>query len=177
MSIVLPQGSTKLISKDQIDQAITRMAAEIQNYYQSKQVLMLTIMNGGMMLAAPLAQQLDLSLRMDYLHATRYRNETGGEQLDWIARPREALQGRHVLIVDDILDEGHTLAGVQAYCEQQQAASVESAVLVLKQHQRRSVEIQSRFVGLEAEDLYLFGWGMDYRGDLRHLPDIYGLQP
>ena len=112
---------------------------------------------------------------MDYLHATRYRGEAGGDKLTWHARPRAPMTARHVLVVDDIHDEGPTLQAIVEYCREQGAASVVSAVLVEKRHDRRVAGAHADIIGLEVEDRYIFGFGMDYRGGLRHLPEIYAL--
>ena len=92
-----------------------------------------------------------------------------------VVQPRIPLQGRTVLVLDDILDEGNTLAAVLEYCRQAGAARVFSAVLVTKLHERLVKGITADFVGLEVEDLYVFGFGMDYKGYLRNLNGIYAL--
>ena len=114
---------------------------------------------------------------MDYLHATRYRGETSGEELQWRAEPCLSLQDRNVLIVDDILDGGITLTEVLKYCRDKQAANVYSAVLLDKQDARLPGCVQEAdFTGLKVENRYVFGYGMDYHEGLRNLPGIYALK-
>ena len=81
-----------------------------------------------------------------------------------------------MLIVDDILDEGHTLADVLAYCRDAGATQVYSAVLVEKQHARRAHTVTADFVGLSVQDRYVFGFGMDYKGHFRNLDGIYAVK-
>ena len=131
-------------------------------------------MNGGLIVTGLLLSKLDFPLQQDYIHATRYRGETSGGDLDWITEPRHSLSGRHVLIVDDILDEGLTLAAIVDYCRNAGAVSVDTVVLVEKIHDRKQ-GIQANYVGLKTEDRYLFGYGMDYKGYLRNAPGIFAV--
>ena len=124
-----------------------------------------------------LLTRLAFPLQIDYLHATRYRNNTQGSELEWHRLPALSLHGRDVLILDDILDEGATLAAVVAHCRAQGAARVLTAVLVDKHHERKVPGIRADFVGLRVEDRYLYGYGMDYRGYLRNAAGIYAVDP
>ena len=133
-------------------------------------------MTGGLVISGKLLPRLNFPLQIDYLHATRYREQLAGSELHWIRHPSVPLQGRHLLILDDILDEGETLAQVVAYCEAEGAASVRTAVLVDKQHDRRSdLLAMADFTGLFADDRYLFGYGMDYKGYWRNAPGIFAV--
>ena len=109
------------------------------------------------------------------MHATRYRGDVRGQELEWIARPRTPLEGRTVLVLDDILDEGVTLAAILEDCRAQGARAVHSAVLVDKRIGRPRTLERADFTGLSVPDRYVFGFGMDYRGYLRNLPAIYAV--
>ncbi|KAB7627456.1 hypoxanthine-guanine phosphoribosyltransferase [Alkalilimnicola sp. S0819] len=159
-----------------VELAITRMAEQISERLAQSMPLVLTVMVGGLIPAGKLLPQLRFPLEMDYIHATRYRGETSGGELLWLARPQAPLAGRTVLVIDDILDEGHTLAGILDDCRAQGAKEVLSAVLVDKRHERRFQNLQADFVGLEVDDRYVFGAGMDYKGLCRNLPGIYAAQ-
>ena len=163
-----------------LETAIARMAGEIAMEYahDAKPPLYITIMHGGLPFAAALAMELGprgIDLEFDYLHATRYRGQTSGSGLAWLHRPATAMQGRRVLLADDILDEGHTLLAVKRWCEDQGAADVRVAVLAVKRHDRRVEGIDADYVGLEVPDRYVFGYGMDYHEQGRNLPAIYAL--
>ncbi len=171
----LRDESECLFSGEQVEQAIARMAQEISAALSESDPLMLCIMNGGLILSGKLATLLDFPLQIDYLHATRYRGETRGSALNWLVYPRERISGRDILLVDDILDEGNTLAAVKAYCEQQGAKSVFTAVLADKKHARRLPGISADCAGLVLEDKFVFGSGLDFKGYLRNVPGIYAI--
>ena len=130
-------------------------------------------MNGGLVPTGWLLPLLHFPLQLDYLHVTRYRGETCGHDLEWRARPKIPLQGRTILLIDDVYDAGMTLSQVADDCLQQGSSRVYTAVLVKKM--RMGAGIKPDIVGLEAPDRYLIGCGMDYKNYLRNLPAIYML--
>jgi hypoxanthine phosphoribosyltransferase len=156
--------------------AFGRMADAINKDLAGQDVLLMTVMNGGLITAGQLAPLLKVELEFDYLHATRYRGKTSGSHLHWLARPQSSLKGKTVLLVDDILDEGHTLSQVRAYCEENGAKVVKVAALALKIHDRRVAGIEADYVGVEVPDRYVFGCGMDYAERCRNWPGIYALK-
>ena len=163
-----------------LEAAIERMAGEIAAEYanDARPPLYLTVMHGGLPFAAALAMELGtlgIDLEFDYLHATRYRGQTSGSGLAWLHRPATPMQGRRVLLADDILDEGHTLLAVKRWCEDQGAADVRVAVLAVKVHDRCVEGVCADYVGVEVPDRYVFGYGMDYHEQGRNLPAIYAL--
>ncbi len=108
------------------------------------------------------------------MHATRYQNTTSGKELTWKSKPEMSLKGRTIVIVDDILDGGLTLAAVKSYCENAGAGSVYTAVLVDKVDARVEGGLkQPDFSALTVDNHYVFGYGMDYKGYLRNAPGIY----
>lgn len=172
-----------------LERAIARMAAEICRDYAgsmpaahgsaSARPVFLTVMHGGLPFAAQLALEVGacgLDLELDYLHATRYRGATTGGELVWKHRPATPLQGRRVLLVDDILDEGHTMAAIGQWCRAQGAADVRIAALAVKVHDRCVPGLTADYVGVEVPDRYVFGYGMDYYEQGRNLPAIYALK-
>lgn len=163
-----------------LEAAIEGMADGIREEYagDARPPLFVTIMHGGMPFAARLAFALGergLDVEFDYLHATRYRGNTSGSGLAWLHRPATPMEGRRVLLVDDILDEGHTLFAVQRWCEDQNAADVRVAVLAVKVHDRCVDGVCADYVGVEVPDRYVFGYGMDFHEQGRNLPAIYAL--
>lgn len=163
-----------------IDAAIGDIADAIVEDYDAAAPppLFVTIMHGGMPFASLLAFALGergLDLEFDYLHATRYRGGTTGSRLAWLHRPATPMRGRRVLLVDDILDEGHTLSAVQRWCEDEGADDVRIAVLAEKIHDRRVDGVEADYVGLEVPDRYVFGFGMDFHDQGRNLPAIHAL--
>ncbi|MGH8084199.1 MAG: hypoxanthine-guanine phosphoribosyltransferase [Lysobacter sp.] len=162
-----------------IEQAIVAMAKQVHDDYRDSVPVYLTVMHGGLPFAAQLAMEagaLGLDLEFDYLHASRYRGGTSGGELVWKHRPATALQGRRVLLADDILDEGHTMAAITAWCREQGASDVRIAVLAVKVHDRCVPGMCADYVGVEVPDRYVFGYGMDYHEQGRNLPAIYALK-
>jgi hypoxanthine phosphoribosyltransferase len=119
--------------------------------------------------------RLGFPFQIDYVHATRYGDTTAGRELNWLVSPHVSVQGRVVLVVDDIFDEGKTLQAILTYLRQSQAQEIYSAVLVNKKHNRKAPGLNVDFIGLEVEDRYVFGFGMDYKAYWRNLPDIYAV--
>lgn len=164
-----------LYSRAEVEAALDQMAADIRQQLAGSNPLLLCVMNGGVVITGKLLPRLDFPLQLDYLHATRYRGKTRGGELNWISKPTIPLEGRVLLLVDDILDEGVTLKGILDYCRAQGAAKVLSAVLVDKRHDRRS-DMQATFAGLVVADRYVFGYGMDYKDYLRNAAGIYAVR-
>lgn len=157
-----------------VQRAYDTMATAINRDMAGGDVLVVCVMNGGLVTAGQLLPRLDLQLRVDYLHASRYRERTSGDDLHWKVEPAQALAGRDVLIVDDILDEGYTLDAILRYCRHQQPASLRAAVLVQKLHDR-GVRPPIDYIGLTVPDRYVFGCGMDYKGFWRNAPGIFAV--
>jgi len=163
-----------LWSRDDVDAALDRMAADITAKLEDSNPLALCVMIGGLIPAGGLLPRLDFPLQIDYIHASRYRGATQGGVLHWIVKPSCSLEDRVVLLIDDILDEGVTLAAIIDYCKAAGAREVYSAVLIEKLHDRKN-GLQATFKGLDVEDRYVFGYGMDYKGYFRNAPGIYAV--
>jgi hypoxanthine phosphoribosyltransferase len=155
--------------------AVRRLAAEITARLAARNPLVLTVMNGALVFAGHLLPQLDFPLELDYLHVSRYRGATQGGRLTWLAEPRSAVAGRTVLVLDDILDEGVTLAGIRQHLLQQGAAEVLIAVFADKEL-GRTKPVVADFVGITVPNRYVFGYGMDIHGAWRNLPAVYALR-
>lgn len=167
----------ELHAPSQVQLAIGQLAQQLRHDYTDKFPLFLTIMNGGLVFAGQLVTHLDFPLEMDYLHASRYLGQTSGGDVEWMVTPGASLAGRHVVILDDILDVGTTLLAIIAACQAQGALSVKTCVLVDKRHERKAqAGMKADYTALEAGDYYLFGMGMDYKGYWRNAPGIYAVQ-
>ncbi|MFZ5756124.1 MAG: hypoxanthine-guanine phosphoribosyltransferase [Pseudomonadota bacterium] len=160
-----------------VERAIARVATDITRDLGDKLPVLLCVVKGGIVFGGKLLTCLHFPLDFDYVHATRYNNTTEGSGLTWKVPPSMPLAGRHVLVVDDILDVGATLDAIVAACRQQGAASVHTAVLVDKRHDRKARPgMRADYTGLEIADRYLFGYGMDYQGYWRNAPGIYAVK-
>jgi hypoxanthine phosphoribosyltransferase len=171
----LLKGSDLIHPKSLVDAAISRLAVEISSALQAASPLVLTVMNGGLYFAGQLLPKLSFPLETDYLHATRYNGETLGKEIHWRVEPAHQVKGRTVLLLDDILDEGHTLAAIRDKCLVLGALEVKIAVLVEKALDKAK-PIKADFVGLTVPSRYVFGCGMDVYGWWRNLPEIRALK-
>ena len=166
-----------LVGEAEVATAIGRMAAEMTARLKEANPVMLCVMNGGLIFAGQLLTRLVFPLEVDYVHACRYGHETNGARLNWIVQPQYDLRGRTVVLLDDILDEGVTLAAIAEYCRRQGASEILMAVLVEKLHLRKVTPgMRADFSGLEVGDRFLFGYGLDYQGYWRNAPGIYAVQ-
>ena len=166
-----------LVTESEVSTAIGRIAGEITSQLKDSNPVLLCIMNGGLIFTGQLLTRLVFPLEVDYVHATRYGHETNGTHLHWTVRPQLDLKGRIVLLLDDILDEGVTLAAIAEYCRQQGASKVLMAVLVEKLHLRKVTPgMHADFIGIEVGDRFLFGYGLDYKGYWRNAPGIYAVK-
>ena len=121
-------------------------------------------------------KQCDFKCSVDYIHASRYGDEIVGSSLSWYARPTSDLTGRDVIVVDDILDGGITLAGIAEYCRVQEVNSVTSVIFANKVIERqKGGTLQADIVGTNIPDRYVFGYGMDYKGAWRQLKEVYAI--
>lgn len=165
-----------LFERAELEAVIADLGRRIDGALQGERAVFLTVMNGALMFAGQLALSIATDLEFDYVHATRYRGATAGSELHWLREPQASLAGRTVLLVDDILDEGHTLKAVRDDCLARGARRVFIASLCRKLHDRCVEGIISDFNGVELPDRYVFGYGMDYHEQGRNLPAIYALK-
>ncbi len=166
-----------LFTETHVERAIDNMAADISKDLAEKNPIVFSVMNGGMVLTGKLVTKLGFPLEISYLHATRYRGETSGAELEWRTYPKQSLKGRTVLIVDDIYDEGATMGAIVDHCREAGVGEIYLAVLVDKQHNRKArTDIIPDYIGLQCEDRYVFGYGMDYKGYWRNAPGVYAVK-
>lgn len=170
------RNSTVLADRHEVKAAVDRMSVAINKHYENREIILLVVMTGAVMPAAWLSARLKMPLQMDFVHATRYTGQTEGGEIEFRVPPRLNLEGQEVLIVDDIYDIGLTLQMIEKYCVARDARSVLSAVLVRKIHDRETTGQLPKFIGMEIEDKYLFGCGMDAYEHWRHLDEIRALE-
>ena len=181
MSAVTPEQAWEvfqqadcLFAEPQVEAALDNMAAAIKQKLSDTNPVVVCLMNGGVVPFGKLLTRLQFPLQVDYVHATRYGARITGGDLEWLAGPFVPARERTVLLVDDILDEGTTLAAIEARYRVDGAKRVFKAVLTRKDRPRK-VAINVDFVGLEIPDRYVFGYGMDYKSYLRNAPGIYAV--
>jgi hypoxanthine phosphoribosyltransferase len=169
------ESAERIVSADAVSAAVRRVAVEISARLGEAHPLVLSVMGGAVVFTGSLLPLLRFPLEFDYLHVTRYGDATSGGELRWIAAPRESIAGRTVLILDDILDEGITLAAIRQRMLDNGAATCFTAVFADKDIGRPK-PVKADFVGMRLPNRYVFGFGMDVKGAWRNLPEIYALR-
>jgi hypoxanthine phosphoribosyltransferase len=170
------ERSRVLFDRREVQAAVDRLAAAVNRHYGDRPIVLLGVMTGAILPMTWLATRLRMPLVMDFVHATRYRGGLHGAELEYRVPPRLNLADCDVLVVDDIFDEGNTLAAIRGSLEKRQAGSVHMAVLVRKIHDRGLPRDYVDFVGLDVPDVYVFGCGMDAYEEWRHLEEIRALE-
>lgn len=171
----LLENAELIASAEQVQATLDRLAQEIALDLDEAFPLVLAVMGGAVVFAGQLLTRLGFPLEFDYLHVTRYRGKTSGGAIEWRVLPGQNVVGRTVLVLDDILDEGATLAAIRDKLLELGASKVLAAVLTDKQN-GLTKPIRADYVGLSVPDRYVFGCGMDVYGLWRNLPAIYALK-
>ncbi|MBV8048675.1 MAG: hypoxanthine-guanine phosphoribosyltransferase [Paludibacterium sp.] len=168
-------SSDILFTAEDVDRAVDRMAGEISAKLGEAYPLVLSVMGGAVVFTGQLLPRLHFPLDFDYVHVSRYADKTHGGELVWKQAPKEDVQDRVVLVLDDILDEGHTMAAIRDKVMAMGAKAFFSGVFANKLIAKEK-PIHADFVGLDVPDRYVFGYGMDVRGAWRNLPAIHALK-
>ncbi|MER0216508.1 MAG: hypoxanthine-guanine phosphoribosyltransferase [Nitrosomonas sp.] len=169
-------NTAELIHSEQtVTQTVQRMATDITRVLSHQQPLVLCLLGGAVIFTGQLLPQLRFPLDFDYAHLTRYDKKMQGGEIHWRVEPRESVKDRVILVLDDILDEGITLAAIRAKVLENGAKAFYSAVFTEKET-GKTKPIKADFVGLTVPDRYVFGFGMDIQGAWRNLPAIYAVK-
>jgi len=169
------EESELVAGADQIESAVQRLAGEIRGRLGESYPLVLAVMGGAVVFAGQILPRLRFPLDFDYIHATRYGLATRGTQIQWRVSPPPEIAGRAVLVLDDILDGGDTMAAIRDKLLGLGAKSFHCAVLVEKALKIEK-PIRPDFVGLQVADRFVFGCGMDAKGFWRNLPEIRAMK-
>lgn len=164
-----------ICSAEEVRDSVSRLARELNAAMRGRNPLVVSVMGGAVVFTGQLLPQLDFPLDFDYVHATRYGDATSGGQLKWVVEPRTAVAGRTVLLLDDILDEGITLAAIRDHLLEAGAGECVTAVFADKDI-GRDKPLHADYVGLTLPNRYVFGFGMDVSGAWRNLPAIYAVR-
>lgn len=169
------QQAELLYSHEQVQASLHKVAQQINAKLADAHPLVLSVMGGAVVFSGQLLPLLDFPLDFDYVHVSRYGDARQGGAMHWKVEPRENVRGRVVLVLDDILDEGHTLEALRQRVMELGASRFCSAVFADKQHGRKK-PIHADFVGMELPNRFVFGYGMDIEGAWRNLPAIYAVK-
>lgn len=163
----------ELISTEQLNQCVDGLASRINRDYEGKSVVMVGILKGAFIFMADLARRLSMPLTLDFVRLASYGNETSTSGTVKITKDMEmSATGRHIIVVEDIVDTGTTLKWYLEYLWAQNPESVRVCALIDK-HERREVEVPLDYVGMAVDTGFLVGYGLDFSEKHRNLPAIY----
>jgi hypoxanthine phosphoribosyltransferase len=161
-----------LLSAEQIQKRIDEMARQIADDYRDQPVIIVGLLTGSVVFLADLIRRLNLRLKIGLIQASSYRGAvTMPGELHINSDMLPNLRGRHVLLLDDILDTGQTLSRVVEHLRAQAPESVRVAVLVRKRG-RQQIEFEPDYSGFDIPNAFVVGYGLDYNDEYRHLPYI-----
>jgi len=166
--------SSLVYSAEEVERAVDAVAQRINLRFEHMPIVLMCVMTGGLYFSGKLLSKLNMPIELDYVQANRYHDKTCGGELVWSKQPSLTLTHKHVLLLDDILDEGVTLAAVYQRCLDLGASSVMTAVLADKSNQQPK-PIVADFVALTVPNRFVFGCGMDAHGWWRNLAEIRAL--
>jgi hypoxanthine phosphoribosyltransferase len=162
------------IDNSQIGERIQSLAVRISEDYQAKEPLFVGILNGCFMFASDLLKAVSIPCEISFIKVSSYHETSSTGQLKELLGMKESIEGRHVIIVEDIVDTGLTMSEIISSLEKKGPQSIEIATLLLKPDALQK-NIQPRYVGFEIANRFVVGYGMDYNGLGRNLPDLYVL--
>ena len=166
--------SSVIYSEIEIKKAIQNIADQVNQTIKTNDLYVLCVMNGALIFAGQLLPRLEKNIQYSYIHATRYASSLTGGPIHWLVKPPIDIEGKTVLILDDILDEGITLREIAATCLAMKAKAIYTAVLFDKEIAKEKSYFPN-FIGLKVPNRFVFGYGLDCKGLGRNLPHLYAL--
>ena len=170
----LIRKSSVIYSEIEIKTVIQNIADQVNQTIKTDDLYVLCVMNGALIFAGQLLPRLEKNIQYSYVHATRYASSLTGGPIHWLVKPPIDIEGKTVLILDDILDEGITLREIAATCIAMKAKAIFTAVLFDKEIAKEKSYLPN-FIGLKVPNRFVFGYGLDCKGLGRNLPHLYAL--
>jgi len=177
MSSMMPDVKEVLITSQEIDDKVREIGARITEDYKGEKPLLIGILRGAVVIMSDLMRYIDLQCELDFMDISSYGTGTSSSGVVRILKDlEEDITDRHVLIVEDIIDTGLTLSYLLRSLQARKPASLEICALLSKPSRRRA-DLDVRYLGFEVPDEFVVGYGLDYAGAYRNLPDICVLKP
>ena len=165
--------SQLVYTHEEIVSAIDLLAGKLNIQFKNKKALILPVLTGAIPFVGILLPRLSFTIEVNYFHLSRYQNNVGTNQIKITHQPsHESIFNQEVLVVDDILDAGITLKLINDQLITMKPKSISNVVLFEKQLDTKK-EISADYVGLHVPDAYVFGFGLDFNGAGRNIPDLY----
>ncbi len=172
MSSMMPDVKEVLIPSSEIQEKVRELGAIITEDYKGERLLLVGILRGAVVVMSDLMRNIDLPCELDFMDISSYGTGTSSSGVVRILKDlEEDVTGRHVLIVEDIVDTGLTLSYLLRSLRARKPASLEICALLTKPS-RRKVELDVKYLGFEVPDEFVVGYGLDFAGTYRNLPDI-----
>ena len=170
-------NSNILINREELEKIFTKISLDITDRHKKDNPIIVCLMKGGLFITSEISKRLHFPLQIDYVHASRYNNAYhGSDKINWIKEPHINPSDRTVILFDDILDQGLTLAAVKKYYETQNTKEILTAVMLDKKVERKNNGLlKADYTGVEVGNQFLFGFGLDYHGYLRNTPSIHAV--
>lgn len=160
-----------LINKAKLEKRIEKMGKQIQKDYESKEIVFVGILKGSVMFMSELAKNIKSSVELDFMDVSSYEGTESTKKVKINKDIRNSIEGKDVIIVEDIIDTGRTLTYVLEYLKQKNPNSVKIATMLSKPS-RRVMELNVDYIGFAIEDKFVVGYGLDYNEKYRNLPYI-----
>jgi hypoxanthine phosphoribosyltransferase len=177
MSSLMPDVKEVLISSSEIQEKVRELGETIARDYRGERPLLVGVLRGAVIVLGDLMRNIDLPCEIDFMDISSYGTGTSSSGVVRILKDlEEDITGRHVLVVEDIVDTGLTLSYLLRSLQARKPASLEICALLTKPSRRR-VELSVKYLGFEVPDEFVVGYGLDYAGAYRNLPDICVLKP
>ena len=177
MSSMMPDVQEVLITSSEIQEKVCELGERITEDYRGERPLLVGVLRGAVIVLGDLMRNIDLPCEIDFMDISSYGTGTSSSGVVRILKDlEEDITGRHVLIVEDIIDTGLTLSYLRRSLLARRPASLEVCALLTKPSRRR-VELDVKYIGFEVPDEFVVGYGLDYAGAYRNLPDICVLRP
>lgn len=166
-----------LFSEDQLDRRVREIAAQIEKDYEGKEIMLISVLRGSFVFMADLCRRIDLPCTLDFMSVSSYGSSTKSSGQVQITRDLSSdITGKHIIVVEDILDSGNTLSYLLKLLEQRNPASIRLCTL-LNKPERRVKHVDVHYSGFDIPDAFVVGYGLDYAEQYRNLPYIGILKP
>jgi hypoxanthine phosphoribosyltransferase len=169
----MTQITKVLVSKDQLQQRVQELGAEISSDYEGKELVLIGILKGGAVFMSDLMREITLPVGIDYMSVSSYGASSTSSGVITIKKDIDTdIRGKHVLLVEDLIDTGLTLQHLRQLFALREAASVRICT-ILSKPSRRLVEVPVEYCGIDIPDEFVVGYGLDYAEQFRNLPEVW----
>ncbi|OKY76338.1 MAG: hypoxanthine phosphoribosyltransferase [Desulfobulbaceae bacterium DB1] len=165
-----------ILDRQKIAERVTELGRQISHDFRNDQLILIGVLNGAFIFMADLARAIDLPLQIDFIRVASYGMKSSSGRLAFMKDVELPLDGKNILLVEDIIDTGRTITRLKQHFQAKGAASVRVCALIDKK-ERREVEVEADYTGFSVPEGFLVGYGLDFAEQHRNLADVYHLDP